>query len=313
MGFYVASAELGRVGETVVASTLAEFRSQGLEPDRFAMSLLLHPGKLTLGDPPLEAPVGFGYRSAEPFYPCSVVKLFYLVAAQARLAEGAIQFHEALDLAMRDMMLYSSNTATNYVIDLVTGTTGDTLLDEAALGDWSHRRQWVNRYFAGLGWPELSSINVSQKLMDDVRYGRERQLLGPAGQNHNRLTTDATARLIYELFRGRVVDPEHSWAVLDYLRRPLDPEWVAAEPLAQVTGFFGEPMPTGTRLWSKSGWSGWLRDPISSWGRHDAAYCEPPSGPAFTLVAFTQGKTISQNFRCLPFIAASVLQELARL
>ncbi len=255
MSFYVASAALRRLGEAVVASTLRTFGPHGLEPERFALTLLLHPKPLTAPDRARRPPDGFGHRSDALFYPCSVVKLFYLVAAQARLEEGAIAFHDALDRAMRDMVLYSSNTATNYVIDLVTGTTGDTLIEGAQLEEWRQRRQWVNRYFQSLGWPELAEINACQKLMDDVRYGRERQLLAPGGENHNRLTTDATARLIHELFMGNVVSAERSRAILDYMRRPLEPDWVAAEPLAQVAGFFGEAMPTGTRLWSKSGHS----------------------------------------------------------
>ena len=312
MSFYREHAALTRAGETIVAETLERFAGEGLRPERFAMTLLVHPEPPTRAKPK-EPPIGYGHQGQLPFYPCSVVKLFYLVAAQARLAEGAIGFDEALDRAMRDMMLYSSNMATNYVIDLVTGTTGDTLLEGEALVEWRERRQWVNRYFAGFGWPELEPINVMQKLMDDVRYGRERQLLAADGSNHNRLTTDATARLIHELLLGRVVSPDRSASVLDYLRRPLDADWVAAEPLAQVRGFFGEAMPKGTKLWAKSGWSQWLRDPVSSWGRHDACYAEPPDGPAFTLVAFTHGKEISQSAGCLPFIARSVLTAVARL
>ena len=123
-------------------------------------------------------PRGFSHRGDQPFYPCSVVKLFYLVAAQARLEAGFIAPHEELDRAMRDMILVSSNTATNYVIDVVTGTTGDTLLPAADFAHWAEKRGWVNRYFRSFGWPELAPINLCQKLMDDQRYGRERQFVG---------------------------------------------------------------------------------------------------------------------------------------
>jgi hypothetical protein len=235
--------------------------------------------------------------------PCSVVKVFYLVAAQARLEEGFIQPHPELDRAMRDMILYSSNTGTNFVIDLVTGTTGDTLLAESDMAEWTNKRDWVNRFFQGFGWSEFENINVCQKLMDDVRYGRENVFVGANGRNHNRLTTDATARLFHGILTGRVINPGRSRIIADHLRRPLDPNWIAAEPASQVTGYFGEGLPRASRLWSKAGWTTWTRDPTASYRRHDAAYVELPSGRAFTLVVFSQGRQISADLTWLPAMA----------
>src|SRR6266852_1758604 len=84
MSFYTTDDRVRSIGEELVRFALAEFGARGLAADRLALTLLLHERPLT-GDAPL--PRGFGYRAAEPFYPCSVVKVFYLVAAQARLAE----------------------------------------------------------------------------------------------------------------------------------------------------------------------------------------------------------------------------------
>ena len=139
--------------------------------------------------------------------------------------------------------------------------------------------------------------------MDDQRYGRERLFAGADGANHNRLTTDATARLFHAVFTGRAVSPACDRFVVERLSRPLDPAWVAAEPAAQVLGYFGEGLPAGSRLWSKAGCTGWTGDPTASFRRHDAAYVELPGGRAFTLVAFTEGKAISGDLSCLPTIA----------
>ena len=177
MSFHATDEAVERLGSSLVERSLAALGPRGLAADKLAVTLLIHDRPLR-GTPSPGKPRGFSHRGDQPFYPCSVVKLFYLVAAQARLEAGFIAPHEELDRAMRDMILVSSNTATNYVIDVVTGTTGDTLLPAADFADWAEKRGWVNRYFRSFGWPELAPINLCQKLMDDQRYGRERQFAG---------------------------------------------------------------------------------------------------------------------------------------
>jgi len=308
MPFYDTDTETERIGRELVQRSLQAFASRGLGAEHFSVTLLRHDRPLGAGGPAPVRPRGFGYRSSQPYYPCSVVKLFYLVAAQARLAEGFIEPHAELDRAMRDMILYSSNTATNYVIDLVTGTTGDTLLPEAEMAEWAHKRGWVNRYFGSFAWPEFAAINVCQKLMDDQRYGRERLFAGADGRNHNRLTTDATARLFHAVLTGAILDPARARFVAERLARPLDPAWAAAEPEGQVLGYFGEGLPPGSRLWSKAGWTKWTGDPTASYRRHDAAYVELPGGGALTLVVFTEGKEISADMTCLPGFARAAAE-----
>jgi beta-lactamase class A len=237
--------------------------------------------------------------------------MFYLVAAQARLEEGVLAPHADLDRAMRDMIRVSSNMATNYVIDLVTGTTGDTLLEPAEMAAWAERRQWVNRYFAGYGWPELQPANLCQKLMDDLRYGRERAFVGPDGANHNRLTSNAAARLLHAVMTGQVISPARSRAVADLLRRPTDAAFIASEPAGQILGYLGEGLPEGARLWSKAGLTGWTGDPAASYRRHDVAYVELPDGPAFTLAVFSEGKAIATDETFLPSIARHAAQLIA--
>ena len=310
MSFYATDEEANGIGQELVRRILEEYGPKGLDAGQFAITLLLHHTFLEASR--LSKLRGVGYRAAQLFYPCSVVKLFYLVAARARMEEKFIAPHEELDRAMRDMILVSSNTATNYVIDLVTDTTGDTLLADEERLVWEAKRQWVNRYFHSWGWPEFEHINLTQKLMDDQRYGREQMFVGANGRNHNALTTDATARLFYGIFTGQIVNKTHSKFIAETLARSLDPEWIAAEPGAQVNGFFGAGLPQGSRLWSKAGMTGWTGDSTASYRRHDAAYVELPDGPAFTLVAFTQGKGISTDDTCLPAIASTAVDLICR-
>src|SRR5690349_16492645 len=116
------------VGEELLASALKQFGSAGLERDRMALTLLLPAGRLSDANDSAARPQGYSASGDRPFYPCSVVKMFYLAAVQAAIEEGRVENHPELERAMHDMIRWSSNTATNYIIDLVTDTTGDTLL-----------------------------------------------------------------------------------------------------------------------------------------------------------------------------------------
>jgi beta-lactamase class A len=297
------------IGEELVAWSLARFANEGLEANRFALTLLPFDAPLKPATAP-ERPSGYNYNGELPFYPCSVVKAFYLAAVEARLEDGLVKPHAELDRAMRDMILWSSNMATNYIIDLVTETTGDTLLDEKEMGAWEHRRHWVNRYFQSLGWPVSHGVNLCQKLMDDDRYGREHVFVKRGGNNHNRLTTAATAQLFYMIFAGRLVTPERSARMAALLHRPLDADFVA-QPLAQVKGYFGEGLPQGSQLWSKAGRTTWTGDANASYRRHDAGYVVLPNGRSFVLVVFTEGQAISDNLTVLPAIAGHAASLLA--
>ena len=306
--FYDVTARSRFLGESLTTWALDRFGRQGLAADRFALTLLPFDAPLDAGGS--KRPEGFGYHGDQPFYPCSVVKLFYLAAAHRRLEDGAVLPHAELERAMTDMIRWSSNTATNYVIDIVSGVTGDTLLDEAEMRAWVERRLWINRWLAGLGWPQTAPINVCQKLMDDDRYGREKAFVRLGGNNHNRLTTDVTARILHAVFTGSLVSAERSRAMAQAMRRPLTPDFIA-RPGAQVLGYFGQGLSEGARLWSKAGWTGWTGDPEASYRRHDAAYVEMPDGRAFILVAFTQGKETAERHDLLPAIASRMCELMA--
>lgn len=296
------------LGENLMAWAMDRFGAVGLERDHMALTFAPLDAPLVPGT--LDRPAGYSHNGAKDFYPCSVVKAFYLAAVEARLEEGAIQPHAELDRAMHDMIAWSSNMATNYIIDLVTGTTGDTLLDDVAMRDWVEQRNWVNRYMQGLGWPELQGINVCQKLMDDDRYGREHVFARLGGNNHNRLSTAAAARLFHAIFTGQVVSAARSRNMAKLLHRPLDPAF-ATLPAAQVEGYFGAGLPTGSRLWSKAGHTTWTGDATASYRRHDAAYVELSNGKAFILVVFTEGQAVSDNLSMLPAFAKHAAELLS--
>ena len=105
---------------------------------------------------------------------------------------------------------------------------------EAGLRDWVDKRNAVNRYFAGLGYEK---INVNQKTWCEGPYGRERQGLGPNFENRNKLTTEAVARLLYEITTGRAVTAARSRAMMNLLRRdPSAGPWGSGSPLGAPAG-----------------------------------------------------------------------------
>ena len=295
--FYRPGADAERIGQALVAETGRLAAAAGLQPSDFALTLLLHPVGPS-AEPPL--PAGFSYRGDVAFYPCSVVKLFLVVAAQLALDAGRLTPHGELDRAMRDMIRWSSNTATNYVIDLLSGTTGDTLLGEAEMREWVDARSRINGFYAALKPALCADVNLAQKLMDDDRYGREKVFVQWGGaNNHNRLGSDAAAWLLADVLCGRVLPPASAERIAGFLHRPLTDEFISIQP-AQVNGYLGAGLPRDAQLWSKAGRTLWTGDPLASYRRHDAVHVKLAAGQRFTLAVFTQGQAIAVDDGFLP-------------
>lgn len=228
---------------------------------------------------------------AERFYPASVIKLFYLVAAQRWLEEGKLKDTAELRRALRDMIVDSYNEATGYVVDVLTETTSGPELPPAEFAAWFARRQAVNHYFTTLGYQH---INVNRKTWCEGPYGREKQLADqPPPDNRNWLTTEATARLLAGIVTERAVTPERSRQMRALLeRQPFRPDGDV-----QSREYTGAALPPGSKLWSKAGWTSEVR--------HDAAYVELPTGERFILVTFTTGH--SKDKEIIPAVARAVL------
>lgn len=274
--------------EAITASLPDRFGEAGLRADNFGFVALRENG---FG----EMPDGFSYRGDWRCYPCSLVKAFHLVHALSAIDAGRIADHEELSRAMRDMILWSSNTGTNYVIDVLTGTTGDTLLEAAEFEVWRDRREALNRFFRDLGWPEFDRCNITQKLMDDVRYGREAQYAGRSGEYLNALTPLASARLFFEIFAGSVPLSDASRArAQNILLRDRDSD-EAKQPHFQVADFLGGGVPADARIWSKAGQNSWTGDPRASYYKHDLIRIAMPGKAPVIICLMTQGKGICED------------------
>jgi beta-lactamase class A len=306
MSFFTVNAELQRIGALIEDHARPIYAARGVPIEQFAY-VLLRPGA------DRSRPDGAALRADWRAYPCSLVKVFHLVAAQLRLEGGQLSAHAELDRAMRDMILWSSNSATNYIVDLITGTTGDTLLEGHELAAWLARRQEINRIFEGLGWPELAGINLDQKLMDDLRYGREKQALDHSPVGHNCLTPIAMARLMHAIFGDTdLLTPDRLSQVRDHLARDADsPD--RGRGAYQLLGYLGSALPQGTQIWSKAGRTRWLGDERAQFRRHDTLRAILTAGQEFLLTVFTQGEAIAEDDGFLPAIGALVAAEIAGL
>jgi beta-lactamase class A len=248
---------------------------------------------------------GFTYRGVERIYPASVVKLFYLVAAQEWLEKGMTQSSSELERAMHDMIVDSSNDATSLVLDILSGTTSGPELASGPFDTWKYQRQIVNRYYQSLGWEDLETINVCQKTWGDGPYGRERAFYGELFENRNMLTTNATARLLHSIVGGVAVSSARSQQMMGILKRNNNPDNLPKVEEDQVTGFIGGGLPQDSQLWSKAGWTSQVR--------HDAAYIEIPGKRPYLLVVFTEGKAQAKSREVLPFVSQRVAEAVATL
>jgi beta-lactamase class A len=280
-----ASLRLQRIVDETARVALERFKGKGFAEKNLAVTLV------DLTDPRHTEQASF--RGAEPIYPASVVKLFYLTAAHRWMEDGRLKETEEFDRALHDMIVNSLNDPAHYILDALTGVSNGEELPPDKMKRWAERRNAVNRYFASLGY---TGINVNQKPWCEGPYGRERQFYGPKFENRNKLTTDATARLLTEIVTGRAVTPARSLKMMELLKRDFSGK--SDDPDDQAHNFTGLALGPGTRLWSKAGWTDTTR--------HDAAYIELPGGQRLVLVIFTTDFARERDI--IPTIAREVIK-----
>lgn len=163
-------------------------------------------------------PEGISYRGVELIEPGSLVHLFYLVAMHVWLEQGMVRPAADTEKALTSMIQSSSDDATSYLVDVLSGVSSGPALPEGPMRTWQSQRNIVNRYFAQLGWPELRSINVNQKTWRDSPYGRERVSFGKTFENRNQLSAEAIARLLHSIVGGVSVTSSRSQFMMSLLK-----------------------------------------------------------------------------------------------
>jgi beta-lactamase class A len=268
----------------------AEFAQPALKPEQLAVTVI------DLRNP--SRSIAASYRGDEKFYPASVIKLFFLAYTHRLMAEGRLADTTELRRGLHDMIVYSYNEATSYIVDAITGTSSGPELPPEELAAWSAKRSVVTDYFRAQGY---ESVNARRKPWGEGPYGRELQDMAVHLPARNSLSTNDTARLLEEIALGRCVSPARSAQMLELLAR--DPtKAVPGDPDDQATGFTGPALAPGMKLWSKAGWV--------SWARHDAALIQLPDGGRIIIVTFTDGKEHSANRAIIASVARRILAAL---
>ena len=229
------------------------------------------------------------YHGDAPFYPASVVKLFYMAEVFHQQKQGDPENSRAL----KEMIRVSDNDATAYLIDVISDTCSGSSLDGRALRKFIEKRKVVNRWLVPMGY----DISAMAKPWSFGPFGRDLQLGGPNRENRNRATANAVASLLLWIERRHAVSAPSSDMMMALLERPLAPPRGDEN---QISEFIGASLPAGSRLWSKAGWTSEVR--------HDAAYIELPSGRKLILVVFTRGT--ADDVKLVPAITVTVLREL---
>ncbi|WP_036901059.1 MULTISPECIES: serine hydrolase [Prochlorococcus] len=238
---------------------------------------------------------GAAWMHKKLIYPASVVKLIYACAIEVWLQQDMLVDSNELRRAQSDMIKFSSNDATSYVLDLLTGTSSGASLTGSAWQSWQSQRNLVNNWLKSLNLKELASLNCSQKTWSDGPYGRDKDFYGKYNENRNAMSAIATGKILEAIMTNELLTIKASKKLRELLSRSLDLVKRKADPENQIDGFLGEGLPQGTKLWSKAG--------LMSEARHDAAWFITPKGLPMLLVVFCEGKALAKDTYLLPAFA----------
>ena len=211
---------------------------------------------------------GYGLNNNKLIYPASIVKLAYGLATYYWIEKGFLLFDEDINKAVFKMLSESSNDATSYIIDLLTGTTSGPSLDGEMWKNWKYQRSIINEWLKNLHWEALDGINCCQKTWEESAYGREKDFYGKNNTNKNAMTTDSAARLMTEIML-KIKFREHNINLKSFLSRHLKKEDFSQDPSNQIEGFLGEGLPENIPFWSKAGLMSKVRNDVAWWTNQD--------------------------------------------
>ena len=240
---------------------------------------------------------GFGINNKKLIYPASIVKLVYGLAAYSWIATKKILLNQEISDAVNNMLFYSSNDATSFLVDIMTGTTSGPCIEGEPWENWKYQRSIINDWLKELNWNELNGLNCCQKTWNDGPFGREKKFYGSRSNNRNMMTTDATARILEEIMINLDYQKDNL-NLRSFLKRNLNKSFVTKDPLNQVEGFLGEGLPENINFWSKAG--------LMSQVRHDAAWWVNNNSGQTLLVVFGNGEKFFKDETLFPQIAKAV-------
>ena len=196
----VVSKQLQDVLNQIVAGNLK--KQPGLKPEQVHLAVIdpANPEKPRLAH----------YNGRKPVYPSSVIKMVYMGYTYHLAKNGDLQITPQVHKKLYQMIHPSSNTATAWIVDLWSGTSGGECRSPEAYKEFAHKRNGCNRWLRSLG---IKQINACQKTWGcPIPPGEKQFLRGgtPSGPwvNRNSMTAVAAARFLQILAADALVDPE---------------------------------------------------------------------------------------------------------
>ena len=242
---------------------------------------------------------GCGFNNYMNIYPASIVKLVYGLAVYKWIEEDKLIFDNCIEEAVYKMLHESSNDATSFVLDVLTGTCSGLSIEGETWANWKYQRQIINDWLKSLNWIELKDFNCCQKTWEDSPYGREKDFYGKNNENKNLMTTKGTGRIFEEIMRNTTYNKENV-NLKNYLSRGLNKESYKLDPNNQIEGFLGEGLPDCLPYWSKAG--------LMSKVRHDAAWWTNNDSSHTLLIVFGNSAEFVQDKSIFPLIAKSIYE-----
>ena len=242
---------------------------------------------------------GTGINNKKMVYPASIVKLVYGLATYYWIKKGSLLLSDEIIDAVRKMLSFSSNNATSFLIDLLTGTTSGPCIGGELWENWKYQRSIINDWLHDLDWEELSGINCCQKTWDDGPFGREKEFYGHDNKNRNSMNSDSAARVLEEIMI-HIDYQKNDLNLRSFLKRNLDKVVLKNDSLNQIDGFLGAGLPESISIWSKAG--------LMSEVRHDSAWWTNSQSLHTLLVVFCNCEKYYSDTAFLPSIAKEIYE-----
>lgn len=285
--------------QQIVGQVLALVEEAGFPKEDFSVSLI------DLSDSPCCSYASFQHEKNR--YPASITKLFWGVMLYSQFESGELLKNDIPPEIVEKMLHDSDNDAASFVVDQITSTESGADLSEQELDEWLRARYSLNSFFIDAGYDE--SLNISQKNFPlsnmSSPTGRDLQIREPDRETpiRNSLSTYDISRLLYELYSGKLLLPNHKAEIMNYLYQDLDPGVWAQKEYSSVEGFLGEGLPSSALIHTKVGWT--------SSSRQEAAIIESADGSArYILVLIGENPIYADNEEIFPMISRLVYEGL---
>jgi beta-lactamase class A len=254
---------------------LDQIVDRNLKKQKGLASRQVHLALIDLKNP--EKPRLAQFNGRESVYPSSVIKMIYMGYVYQLAKEGTCKITPQVHSKLYQMIHPSSNTATGWIVDLWSGTSGGALRAPETYKAFSDKRNGCNRWLRSLG---IKDINACQKTWGSPIPPGERQFLRKGTSsgpwiNRNSMTAVAAARFLQILAADALVDTESCKAMYKLMVRDVRNQNYQRMRIAGGT-------PKGAEVYSKTG--------TTSDTFHDAGIVILPNGRTFVLTVFITGK-----------------------